>query len=84
MAAAERRLTQIGNSVGLTLPSDMLKALQLIKGDEVRVELVGNQVVIKKAPRMVSLPDGIPADFFEVLEEEMEAHHEALKGLVNR
>lgn len=84
MAAIERRITQIGNSLGLTLPNETLKALNVKKGDEVQVELVGNQVVIKKAPRMIELPDGIPADFFSLLEEEMEAHHEALKGLVDR
>lgn len=84
MAAIERRITQIGNSLGLTLPNDILKALNVKKGDEVQVELVGNQVIIKKAPKMIELPEGIPADFFNLLEEEMEAHHEALKGLVDR
>lgn len=77
-------LLQIGNSLGLTLPNEMLKALNVKKGDEVQVELVGNQVIIKKAPQMIELPEGIPADFFNLLEEEMEAHHEALKGLVDR
>lgn len=84
MAISERRITKIGNSLGLTLPTDALKAMHVGKGDEVQVELVGNQIVIKKAPKMIELPEGVPADFFDVLEEEMEAHHEALKGLVNR
>lgn len=84
MATTERRITQIGNSLGLTLPNNVLKALNVGKGDEVQVELVGNQIVIKKTPTMIPLPEGVPADFFHVLEEEMEAHHEALKGLVNR
>lgn len=84
MAAIERRIIQIGNSLGLTLPNATLKALNVKKGDEVQVELVGNQVIIKKAPQMIELPYGIPADFFSLLEEEMEAHREALKGLVDR
>ncbi|AQQ54190.1 AbrB/MazE/SpoVT family DNA-binding domain-containing protein [Planococcus lenghuensis] len=84
MAATERRITKIGNSLGLTLPNEALKALNINKGDEVQVELVGNQIIIKKTPEMIPLPEGVPADFFNVLEEEMEAHREALKGLVNR
>lgn len=84
MAVTERRIIKIGNSLGLTLPNDALKALNVKKGDEVQVELVGNQIVIKKIPKMIPLPEGVPADFFNVLEEEMEEYHEALKGLVNR
>lgn len=84
MAISKRRITKIGNSLGLTLPTDALKAMHVEKGDEVQVELVGNQIIIKKVPKMIELPEGVPADFFDVLEEEMEAHHEALKGLVNR
>jgi antitoxin MazE len=84
MAMKERRITKIGNSLGLTLPNDALRTLDIHRGDEVQVELVGNQIIIKKAPKMIPLPEGIPANFFNVLEEEMEAHHEALKALVNR
>lgn len=84
MVTTKRRITKIGNSLGLTLPTDALKAMHVEKGDEVQVELVGNQIIIKKVPKMIELPEGVPADFFDVLEEEMEAHHEALKGLVNR
>lgn len=49
MARTERRITQIGNSLGLTLPNEILKSLNVKKGDEVQVELVGNQVIIKKS-----------------------------------
>lgn len=84
MTMTERRITKIGNSLGLTLPNDVLKAMNVKKGDEVQVELVDNQIVIKKVPKMIPLPDGVPLDFFDRLEEEMEAHHEALKGLVDR
>lgn len=84
MATAKRTITQIGNSLGLTLPNETLKAMNVKKGDEVQVELVGDQLIIKKAPTMIQLPDSVPADFFNLLEEEMEARHEALKGLVDR
>lgn len=84
MAPLERRITQVGNSLGLTLPTNMLKQLNIEKGDGVFVEMEGNRLVIKKAPQMIELPEGIPTDFFDVLNEEMEAHHKALKGLVDR
>ena len=84
MAHTERRITKIGNSLGLTLPNDALRAMNISKGDEVQVELAGNQIVIKKIPKMIELPKGVPEDFFDRLEEEMEAHHDAIKGLVDR
>lgn len=80
----ERKITQVGNSLGLTVPTHMLEALGVKKGDDVIVELKHDQLLVKKAPTMVELPEGVPVDFFEVLEKEMEAHDEALKGLVNR
>lgn len=63
MAALERRITQVGNSLGLTLPTAMLKDLNISRGDGVLVELQGYQLVIKKMPTMVELPKGIPANF---------------------
>lgn len=85
MAAVEkRRITQIGNSLGITLPSSMLDKLNITKGDEVHVEIESGKLIIKKKPVMVELPEGMPADFFELLKEEMEAHKETMKGLVNR
>lgn len=84
MERIERRITQVGNSLGLTVPTEMLEQLGVKKGDEVIVEMQNGQLLIQKAPTMVELPKGVPADFFEVLEKEMEAHDEALKGLVNR
>lgn len=84
MDKVERRITQVGNSLGLTIPIQMLKHLGITKGDEVSIEVKDGQLLIQKAPTKIELPKGVPADFFDVLEEEMSAHHEALKGLVNR
>lgn len=84
MTVEKRRVTQIGNSLGVTLPNTILDKLKLVKGDEVNVEVTGNQIIIKKKPVMVELPEGMPEDFFDVLKEEMEAHKETMKGLVNR
>ncbi|AQQ54112.1 AbrB/MazE/SpoVT family DNA-binding domain-containing protein [Planococcus lenghuensis] len=84
MAFTERRIVQVGNSLGLTLPIEVPEELNIKKGDKVQVELVGNQLVIKKAPETIAQLDGIPPDFCTILKEEMETHHEALKGLVDR
>lgn len=84
MTVEKRRVTQIGNSLGVTLPNTILDKLKLVKGDEVNVEVTDNQIIIKKKPVMVELPEGMPEDFFDVLKEEMEAHKETMKGLVNR
>lgn len=83
MAIMKRRIIKIGNSLGLSLPADVLSALNVKEEDEVQVELVGNQITIKKTSNTSLLSENLPVDFSDRLEEEMEAHHEALKGLVD-
>lgn len=84
MAITKSRIIKTGNSLGLSLPADVLSALNVKEGNKVRVELVGNHVIIKKASNMSQLSENLPADFLDRLEEEIEAHHETLKGLVDR
>lgn len=84
MTSIERRITQFGNSLGVTLPYKMLEDLGMAKGDGIQIVKEGNQLILKKAPKRVDLPEGVTEDFFQFLDEEMIAHEKALKGLVNR
>jgi len=43
------KLTRVGNSTGLTLSRDVLRAAGLARGDDVVVETDGEKVVITKA-----------------------------------
>lgn len=79
-----RKIIQVGNSLGITLPNSMLEELGVKKGDEVHVEAQGEELIVKRKPVMIELPQGIPPDFFYTLKEIMEQQKDILKGLVNR
>jgi antitoxin MazE len=73
-----RKITKIGNSVGITLPQEILEKVNLKNGDDVFVETKDNEIIIKKKTQ---LPDGISADFFEILEKSMNEYNETIKAL---
>ncbi|TAA72841.1 AbrB/MazE/SpoVT family DNA-binding domain-containing protein [Planococcus salinarum] len=84
MVVIKRQIIKIDDSLGLTLPSDVLKALNINNGDEVDVVMTENHLTIKKLPKTRQLKKDYPIDFSDNLKEEMEAHEAALKGLVDR
>jgi len=77
---SERRITKIGNSLGVTFPSELLNQLNLSQGDEVTVEVENNSLIIKKS-RKVNLPNGISEDFFDVVNESFENYGKTIKKL---
>ena len=74
----ERKITKIGNSSGVTLPHELLEKINLKNGDEVSLEVKGNEIIIKKK---IQLPDGISPDFFEILEGSMDEYDNTIKAL---
>ncbi|MFC0165243.1 AbrB/MazE/SpoVT family DNA-binding domain-containing protein [Bacillus capparidis] len=79
----ERKVTKIGKSYGVTFPLELLKGAGLEPGDTVQIEQKDGDIILRKS-RKIELPNGISPDFFDVLEETMKEHGEALKGLVDR
>lgn len=79
----ERRITRVGNSVGITLPSDLLKEAGLSQGDDVKLELKNGKITMSKKEQLV-LPDGVDSDFMNLLTDVIKEHDEAFKGLVER
>lgn len=75
----ERRLTNIGNSIGLTIPHEILKEINLKNGDDVYIELKGSEIIIKK--KLTKLPFGISEDFYSILESTMKQYDETIKAL---
>jgi antitoxin component of MazEF toxin-antitoxin module len=51
-----RRVKRVGGSLGLLIPRDFAEAMKIEEGSEVRVTLVGNQVVVE--PVKGNLDDG--------------------------
>ncbi|KLU60997.1 hypothetical protein CEB3_c25670 [Peptococcaceae bacterium CEB3] len=80
--AMERKVTKIGNSLGVTM-TDALKQLGLKNGDTVTVDVRDDEIVIRKS-QYVPLPEGIGPDFFDVLNSVMDQYHETLQGLKDR
>ncbi len=79
----ERKVTKIGNSLGVTFPADVLKKINVKQGDEVNVEVRNGEIVLTKSTK-VSLPKGISPDFFDVLDQTMVEYDQTLKGLKDR
>ena len=80
---AIRKLTKVGNSLGITFPVDMLKTANLAFGDELEVEFKGEEIILRKN-KNVKLPKGVDAEFMEMLSDVIKEHDEAFKGLVDR
>lgn len=79
----ERKITKIGNSLGITIPHELLQKAGLQQGDDIQLEFVDGVIQLVKS-RKVSLPDGISEDFFDVLNDTVKQYDQTIKGLVNR
>ncbi|RDI36906.1 AbrB/MazE/SpoVT family DNA-binding domain-containing protein [Falsibacillus pallidus] len=83
MEQFERKVTKIGNSFGITLPIDLLKQVGLAQGDEVQVEVIDGKIVLRKKEQL-KLPEGVDAEFMDILNDVIKEHDKAFKGLVDR
>lgn len=74
----DRKVIKIGNSLGVTLPQEMLKHLNLKHGDEVKFSLEddGSVSVKKFTP--------IDEDFLEGFKYAFENYDDALRNLADR
>ncbi|PGT89824.1 AbrB/MazE/SpoVT family DNA-binding domain-containing protein [Bacillus thuringiensis] len=78
----ERKVVKVGNSHGVLIPASMLDEMQLQKGDEVTVECVNGEIVVKK--KKSELPAGLSPDFLDVLGECLTEYDETMKQLVDK
>lgn len=83
MERIERKVTKIGNSIGITLPPDLLSQIGLSQGDDVQIEVKDGKIIIRKKEQL-HFPDGVDADFMELLNEVIKEHDKAFRGLVDR
>lgn len=83
MKPFERKVTKIGNGFGITLPIELLKQVGLAHGDDVQVELKDGEIVLRKKEQ-VTLPEGVDAEFIDILNDVINEHDKAFRGLVNR
>lgn len=83
MNIINRKITKIGNSVGITLPADLLKSVGLSQGDGVQIEVKDGKIIVQKNEQL-NLPDGVDAEFTKILNDVIKEHDRAFKGLVDR
>lgn len=83
MEQFERKVTKVGNSYGITLPNELLQQVGLTHGDDVQVDVKDGKIVLRKKEQ-VTLPEGVDAEFMDVLNDVINEHDKAFKGLVNR
>jgi putative addiction module antidote len=75
----ERKVSKMGNSLGVTM-TESLKSLNINLGDSVKINVRGDEIIIKKIP-YVTLPQGICPEFFTILKEISEEYDQALNEL---
>lgn len=83
MEKIERKITKIGDSIGIKLPPELLKQVGLSQGDDVQIEVKDGKIIIRKKEHLY-LPDGVDAAFMELLNDLIKEHDKAFKGLVDR
>lgn len=79
----ERKITKVGNRLGITLPAKLLKKVGLTQGDHVQVEVKEKRIVLWKKEQ-ITLPHGVDAEIMNVLNDVIKDHDQAFKGLVDR
>jgi antitoxin MazE len=83
MDRVHRKITRIGNSLGVTFTKESLQRLNLDLGDDVEIIVNENEgeIVLRKA---VSVPEGLDVKFFETLKTNVEQYRKAIEGLKDR
>jgi len=83
MSEVDRKITKIGNSLGITIPANMLKEIGLSYGDHVQIKTNNGKITLQKKEN-IELPKGVDEEFMDTLNEVIKEHDEAFKGLVDR
>lgn len=83
MSIHQRKISKFGNSFGITLPLDLLERLKMKQGDNIEVLEKDGKIILQKQEEL-TLPKGIGKEFMAILNEVIEEHDEAFKGLVDR
>lgn len=82
----ERKITKVGNSLGVTLPPEVLKHLKAQQGDAIRFELEEDGCVSVKKCKELNLDvlTDIDQDFLDGLQDLFENYDNTLRNLADR
>ncbi|MBE1553229.1 AbrB/MazE/SpoVT family DNA-binding domain-containing protein [Sporosarcina limicola] len=78
-----RKVNQTGNSLTVSIPSEVVKQLGIQKGDDVSViyESSANEFIVKKRP---SLPENVRPEIVSALDKVMTRYGQTLSNLKDR
>ncbi len=76
-----RKITKVGNSLGIGLPKKVLDELELKQGDELELEVQQGEIILKKNER---IEDYIELDFLKMAENTFKKHDQVFKNLKDR
>ncbi|MCM3732988.1 AbrB/MazE/SpoVT family DNA-binding domain-containing protein [Fictibacillus nanhaiensis] len=83
MQPIERKITKIGNSLGVTIPLEALKEANVQLGDSVIINVQDGDIVVRKNTT-VTLPKGINPKFAEAMSRTLNRYEETLRALKDR
>jgi len=80
----KKMVRRMGGSLGIPLTKHF-KKIGVNEGDEVDIDVREDEgeIVIRKAPQRIPVPEGFDPRFFEVLSRNVEKYREALEGMRN-
>lgn len=83
MERIHRKVTKIGNSLGVTFNKELLNKIHVSLGDdlEVIVNEEEGEIVLRKP---LTVPQGLDPRFFDVLKTNVEQYRKAIEGLKDR
>lgn len=83
MQRIHRKVTKIGNSLGVTFNKELLSSIHVGIGDNLEITVNENEgeIVLRKSP---TIPKGLDPRFFEVLQENVEQYRNTIEGLKDR
>ncbi|MFB5664105.1 AbrB/MazE/SpoVT family DNA-binding domain-containing protein [Alteribacillus sp. HJP-4] len=77
-----RKVSRMGNSLGVGIPKSIIDTLKLKKGDEIQFNLdENNRIVLEKKNR---LEDRVDPELLEMLAETFEEHDDVFRNLRDR
>lgn len=83
MEPIHRKVTKIGNSLGVTFNKELLKRINVDLGDDLEIIVNENEgeIVLRKSPKV---PQELGPRFFEVLQANVDQYRKTIEGLKDR
>jgi len=80
MKKAERKITKIGNSYGVTIPVEVLKEAGVTAGDSVLVDVQDGDIILRKN-NTITLPKDVNPKFAEAMKRTIDRYENTLEKL---